>query len=574
MALKLRDLVARIRLIADKGSSKKAESEVSDVMNRIGATAKRVGAMIASAFAVGAIIRFAQVSVQNAIEEERAFNRLSGTLASLNVNYKDQEARIKAAARAMQDSTTVGDGEFADMLARLATLTGDYNLALTQTGLVADVAARYYGGNLTPAIDLVGRALTGQTRALRQVGIMTDDVNEGLRILRERSAGAAANELNSLDGRMKQLGNSMGDVREELGFLIMRIFGGSETTTYMNRFRLGLDGIADALSKIGTFKFKGWRRLGGFIVPDFGFTDRAQPTAAADPTAGTAILDPVIALADSSPTSTTPRARAGGGVREEVRRQLQRAAEDRRRALDQAAATRQRLGDQRDADWDAVDAFEAGLSTNRGITTSGGTEELGERENRAREFFETMEDVGTNAAFGVAHAWQDFFAVLFNDIDNAGEAFEALGRGMLGSLAGAVAEYASLEMKKNLAAGFAILGASLGFPFSGVDPVRGSMSAQNHFAAAGLWGVLAGAAGAAQGAATGGRGMSGGIPSGASDIGGRIADRTGPKAQTIIYVDGFSPRNGEHVRILTEGIKEAGRRDSSVQVLPRNAGRR
>jgi hypothetical protein len=137
-------------------------------------------------------------------------------------------------------------------------------------------------------------------------------------------------------------------------------------------------------------------------------------------------------------------------------------------------------------------------------------------------------------------------------------------RGVFGALAGAISEYASIEMKKNIAAGIGVLAAGLGFPFSGIDPVRGSLSAKQHFLAAGLWPALAGVSGAAQGAIAGGGrgGLSGGIPSGASDIGGRLAQSTVPKNQIILMIDGFDPRNGEHIRILGNGVRELARRDS------------
>lgn len=247
MALKLRDLVARLRIVFDKQAQQQSEESVKGGFDRITDMAKKVGVAIAAAFAVERVIAFGKAAFRAAVEAEIPWKRLANTVENAGVSFRNVEARIKLAAAAMQATTRVGDEEFAQMLDELTAKTGDFELAFKNIQLTANVAAKFFEGNLQPAIDLVARALSGQTRSLREVGIITKDVNEGLRILAERSAGAAENELQTLSGQLKAVSNDFGDFMEELGGLISDI--GSSTGIF-SWLRETIQEITELLRKI------------------------------------------------------------------------------------------------------------------------------------------------------------------------------------------------------------------------------------------------------------------------------------------------------------------------------------
>lgn len=563
-----RDLIARLRVVVDKNAARDTEQEVTKSLDGIGAAAKRVGAILAAAFSVAIITRFTQASIHAAMEAERAWNRLAGTLASVNVEYAKVESRVRAGAKAMREAAGIGDDDYAVTLSRLVSLTGDFNLAMSNMGLVADVAARFFGGDLAPAVDLVGKALNGQARSLREVGIVTKDVNEGLRILRERSAGAAGNEMKTLTGQVDRLRDAMGEVREEFGFLLLRMGGGSDTNeTNLNRARLGLDGIADALSRIKfnakDIVFPKWDSFFGFSMDP-----KAAPEAKPRFThRGWQRI----------PGATETEEERNARIAEE-----KRVADELRRRAEEETARRILIDQQRNARSASATnrmheiANASGISSRLqgGFADIGGlgelqvlpdSEALAEFEAQWQNMWGNISSVTQNAAMGIAGAFQDTFSLIMSGAANVGDVIEEMARGIAAALIGGVAEYAAIESGKETAAGIGKLAAGTWPP----NPAAWA-AAGLHFKSAGLWALLAGVAGAAQGAVGGGGrgGTSGGIPSGASDIGGRLAQTAKVGNQYIFYIDGFNPQDGRHVRVLGQGMKEVAATDSSIDIRP------
>lgn len=166
-----------------------------------------------------------------------------------------------------------------------------------------------------------------------------------------------------------------------------------------------------------------------------------------------------------------------------------------------------------------------------------------------RQHYENAREVATQAAYGVAGAWQDAFSLIGQRGAMAGKMIVQLARGMAAALIGGLAGWASKKVGENIAAGFeekakakaALASGALGGPFGMVIGATAAAlheeAAREHFVDAGLWAVLAGGAGAAQAAVGGGgRGAAaGGIPSGATDIGGRQLENAKRQGNTIIF---------------------------------------
>lgn len=192
---------------------------------------------------------------------------------------------------------------------------------------------------------------------------------------------------------------------------------------------------------------------------------------------------------------------------------------------------------------------------------------------------EDMVGAAHNAAYGIAGAFQDTFAILIDDMGNVSAAAEAMARNVAGALLGGVAEYASGKVKENVALAIEATAKGLAAasnPFTA--PMAGGFyaAAKSHGLAAAKWGILAGAGGAGQAAVAGGGrgGLSGGIPTGARDTTGRLLDeRRGPEVH--VYIDPLDPSNPAWQRSVYAANSYATGRfgeGATVTVHPRTRG--
>jgi len=222
-----------IQLVMDKDSAKKAQSEVNDLTGAIDNSFKNLGKKIAGYLAVGAILNGLKnlgiAAVAQASEAEKAWSSLKGTIDNTGESFDAMEEKIRATADAFQDATVHDDDAFAKSLDRLVTLTGDVGASLNNMGLVANVAAKFFEGDLAPATDLVAKAMNGNINALKKMGINAKDAQSALEILASRSFGAAEKEAATFDGQLKQLSNSWDDVLKDLGNAIISSDGATDS---------------------------------------------------------------------------------------------------------------------------------------------------------------------------------------------------------------------------------------------------------------------------------------------------------------------------------------------------------
>ncbi|MFO7326670.1 MAG: hypothetical protein DIU62_013245, partial [Pseudomonadota bacterium] len=217
-------LANRLKNVGDTGE--REIRRVDAAFERLRGVAIRAGAAVASIFALRSIVRFGQDAMRAAIDAEEVWGRLAGTLANVGVAFEDVQDEIATAARRLQDLTTVGAGDFAAVLQTLVRITGDYRLALDNVALVADVAAGAQL-DLQSAAQLVGRVLIGDTSPLRRYGIVVQEGADAVQALRDRFGGLAENEARTLSGRLRQLANEWGDLKEAIGNALIAAGGGT-----------------------------------------------------------------------------------------------------------------------------------------------------------------------------------------------------------------------------------------------------------------------------------------------------------------------------------------------------------
>jgi hypothetical protein len=194
-------------------------------LNRFGMGVKRLAMGVAGAFGLylggRAIASQMRASLEAFGEQEQAIAKLNQALQDLGAG--GQLAGMQAYAAELQKLTTVGDEAALGMMqlgASIGRLSGEQLKKATQAAIGFSKA---YGMELNAAMLLVAKAAQGNSEALSRYGIQLDKglsdqekFNEVLRRGAEAFRVAEA-EAGTYSGRMAQLKNALGDVREEIG---------------------------------------------------------------------------------------------------------------------------------------------------------------------------------------------------------------------------------------------------------------------------------------------------------------------------------------------------------------------
>ena len=143
-------------------------------LDRIRKVALSLGAVFAGVFSVVALTRFARSSIQAAQQIELAQSRLTATLQTVGVRWEDVAGQVSTATRILWDTHRLTGGEVMPILRELTQATGNYQVALNNVGLAADLAAAANMDQVTAA-RLLGRVLNGDTTALRRYGIVIEE---------------------------------------------------------------------------------------------------------------------------------------------------------------------------------------------------------------------------------------------------------------------------------------------------------------------------------------------------------------------------------------------------------------
>jgi hypothetical protein len=193
--------------------------------------------LIAEAFAGFTVFEFFKTAVEKATEAEQSYVQLSNTLANVGVSYEHNRGQIEQTIVSLQKVANVRSDDAIKGFNTLVQRSGDYDGSLKNMVLTADLAKAKHL-EFDDAAELVGRVMGGNTRVLKQFGIVTKDSTEGLRLLQERIGGAAAADMATFGGQVEAtkiqffnlaeavgdiitgsstLGGSMDDLREIIG---------------------------------------------------------------------------------------------------------------------------------------------------------------------------------------------------------------------------------------------------------------------------------------------------------------------------------------------------------------------
>ena len=198
-----------------------AQSKTQKMKNAIKAN---MGEIKVAAFAATAAITAAiGFSIKQAQAAEKSNALLANSLKNMGVTGDKTAKQMESLASALQKTTGIGDEDLKDAMTILNNITGDYNVALEHTETVANLAA---GANidLKTAAQLVGRSFLGDTTMLKRYGIVLKEGITGtaaLEAINKRFFGSAAARLDTFDGQVTNLKNTLSDFGESAGITLL-----------------------------------------------------------------------------------------------------------------------------------------------------------------------------------------------------------------------------------------------------------------------------------------------------------------------------------------------------------------
>lgn len=208
----------------------------SKTMDKVGASAEKTGSRFkASAAIIGTsllaagagIVKFGIDSVKAYAEAQEQQNKLAFAFEKFPALADTNQKALQDLNTELQKKTRFDDDNLAAAQASLAAygLTGAQLKEITP--LLADYAAKT-GKDVVDASSDLGKALLGQGRALKDVGIdfvdsgsVADNFKAIIGGLGEKVSGFAEKDASTASGRLDVLKNRFGDVQEEVGEKLM-----------------------------------------------------------------------------------------------------------------------------------------------------------------------------------------------------------------------------------------------------------------------------------------------------------------------------------------------------------------
>lgn len=219
------DRLIKIKFTGDTSGLSRAAAQGEQSMSRFGGGMKKFGAAAAAGLAVAgvALLKFGRDSVAAFAESEQAQTKLEDAfkrfpaLADTNIEALRQlNSELARKTKFDDDATATGQA----VLAQFG-LTGQQLRDLTP--LLQDFAAKT-GQDLPGAANQLGKALLGQGRALKAVGIDFEDAgsvganfDQIMSGLRAQVGGFAEEQGKTAAGQAEILKNQFGELEEEAG---------------------------------------------------------------------------------------------------------------------------------------------------------------------------------------------------------------------------------------------------------------------------------------------------------------------------------------------------------------------
>ena len=195
---------------------KNIENSTNNFSRSFTASLKSIGAAVVGAFAVSKITAFMNESVEAYKEAEQAEQKLTAALGFRS------EALIKNSTL-MQQNSLYGDEAVLGAQAMIGAFIKEEDQIKRLTQASMDLATAK-GMDLTSAADLLTKSITSGTNALKRYGIdmegaagSTERVNSAVTNVEKAFSGMAKAMSETDTGKIIQIQNAIGDIKETLG---------------------------------------------------------------------------------------------------------------------------------------------------------------------------------------------------------------------------------------------------------------------------------------------------------------------------------------------------------------------
>jgi hypothetical protein len=230
------------------GAKNKTGGAFSGVMGGL----KRLAGAAAAYFSARAVIGFVKSSIDAFMKQESALQSLSSALKKNGDNVSALMPRYQKFASAIQSITTEGDESTLELMAygRNLGISADQ---LEDATKAAIGFSRSLGIDVRTAMMMIARSSKGQNQLWSRYGFVIKDSMKKQDafnfILKEGSKGLklAADEANTLKGRLAQATNAYGDMKENIGAAVVE---GFNLTQVFDDLALNIQAANDA----GNFK--------------------------------------------------------------------------------------------------------------------------------------------------------------------------------------------------------------------------------------------------------------------------------------------------------------------------------
>ena len=215
-----------------KTAKKKGKKAGDNFSSGFGASLKGItkalGVIAGVAGSIAAALTFKE-SIAAASRQEDAINSLNSAL-KISGKFSEEASRgLQDYASELQSVTKFGDEAILETQALIQSLGNLSEDGLKEATKAATDMAAALNIDLRSAATLVGKAAAGEVGSFSRFGVSiqkgatnAETFSKALVALNSKFGGAAAAQVDTFSGATAQLGNTFGDVLEEIGFLITR----------------------------------------------------------------------------------------------------------------------------------------------------------------------------------------------------------------------------------------------------------------------------------------------------------------------------------------------------------------
>ncbi|MFA5115692.1 MAG: hypothetical protein WC486_00210 [Candidatus Omnitrophota bacterium] len=236
------DLVITLRLV-DQASSeiKKVDVGVKGFTGSLKSLASAFGV----AFSATAVVSFAKDSIAAFGQQELAVRKLQTAVTNAGHSWEASSSQVDQYLDSVKRATAFSDDEAIASLQEMLVYTNDLTKATEGSRLAMDMASsglfdlsaatRYVGMALEGNVEMLGRyipELKSGTDSHIELMDSAEKTAYALELLQKKFGGMASNELDTYNGQVKKLGNSMDELKEKVGELIVRWTNLKDVTSF------------------------------------------------------------------------------------------------------------------------------------------------------------------------------------------------------------------------------------------------------------------------------------------------------------------------------------------------------